>query len=133
MQFFKDLLFTPPWTHDYTEQAFILSSYIELTYAIICLAVAVVIYINVRKAPSFIRSIIIGIIVVNISIIVVAGGLALNIFNGIAGHAIKLYFICLYQSLDIVLYWLFAISYWETAFNISAFIKRSVAFNDSGY
>ena len=57
---------------------------------------AIVIYINVRKAPNFIRSIIIGIIVVNISIIVVAGGLALNIFKSTAGHAFKLFFICLY-------------------------------------
>ena len=96
----------------------------QLFTAILLVVSSTVTFLEMRKAPRFIVRIVILIIVEGNSLFIVQTGFVLDLFNGEITHFFGVFIFCLQIFLDIVIYWVFAISYWETAININSYLKR---------
>ena len=125
--FLKAFVFNPPWPKGSYREVFLVSAYIKLFNAFVLLITSSAIYMELRKAPRFISRIILVIMIVALSIMIVQVGFIFHWFSTPITYGVGLLAFCFYTFLDILIYFAFAISYWETALNISSFMKRLAA------
>ena len=123
LKWLKDFFLSPQWT-DSSHEVFVVAAYMQIFCSVIAFFTATIVLLEIRRGPCFVSRVIISIMVVAIAIIIVQAGIVLDWFDTHITNAIGTFFFCLYSFLDINIYWMFAIRYWETSFHITSYLKR---------
>ena len=101
--------------------------------SMIGLVTALVVLIEIRKGPRFISYAIGKIIIACVAVLIDDTGRILDWWKTDWSHPIGIFFYCLQEFMDIIIYFNFAQRYWETSFHISSYLKRHAAESDSEY
>ena len=101
------LLRDSPWEKK-PHKVFDVISYFEMFCSTIALATALIVLIEIRKGPGFISRAVGAIITVTISILILNGGISLDWWEEPWTHPIGIFFFCLCEFMDIIIYFNFA-------------------------